>query len=68
MPELISDEKRQQAVSAAIKIMDMAYAPYSRFQVGATIIDEQGRLHQGVNVEMPLIQMAVVRKQVQSRR
>ena len=51
MPELISDEKRQQAVSAAIKIMDMAYAPYSRFQVGAAIIDEQGRLHQGVNVE-----------------
>ena len=51
MPELISDEKRQQAVSAAIKIMDMAYAPYSQFQVGAAIIDEQGRLHQGVNVE-----------------
>ncbi len=51
MSELITDEKRQQAVSAAIKIMDMAYAPYSQFQVGAAIIDEQGRLHQGVNVE-----------------
>jgi len=51
MSELITDEKRQQAVSAAIKIMDMAYAPYSQFQVGAAIIDEQGNLHQGVNVE-----------------
>ena len=66
IPELISDEKRQQAVSAAIKIMDMAYAPYSRFQVGAAIIDEQGRLHQRSMLKMPPIQMAVVQKQVPS--
>lgn len=51
MSELITDEKRQQAVSAAIKIMDMAYAPYSQFQVGAAIEDENGHIHTGVNVE-----------------
>ena len=28
-----------------------AYAPYSRFAVGAAILDEQGRIHLGCNVE-----------------
>ena len=38
-------------IAAAINAMPLAYAPYSQFQVGAAIIDEQGNLHQGVNVE-----------------
>jgi cytidine deaminase len=28
-----------------------AYAPYSRFQVGAAVLDDQGRIHPGCNVE-----------------
>ncbi len=28
-----------------------AYAPYSRFQVGAAILDTEGRVHLGCNVE-----------------
>jgi len=28
-----------------------AYAPYSVYRVGAAILDEQGRIHVGVNVE-----------------
>ena len=38
-------------VKAAIDILPKAYAPYSQFQVGAAIQDEEGRIHLGVNVE-----------------
>lgn len=36
---------------AAMAAMPMAYAPYSQFQVGAAILDENGIIHTGVNVE-----------------
>ncbi len=38
-------------LSAALSIRSKAYAPYSNFLVGAAILDEQGQIHLGVNVE-----------------
>ena len=38
-------------VAAAIDAMARAYAPYSRFSVGAAIRDETGVIHVGANVE-----------------
>ena len=35
----------------AKKAQEMAYAPYSRFYVGAAICDENGHIHSGCNVE-----------------
>jgi cytidine deaminase len=36
---------------AARKVRVHAHAPYSRFAVGAAVLDEQGRVHAGCNVE-----------------
>lgn len=36
---------------AARAAQAMAYAPYSRYAVGAAILDEQGAIHAGCNVE-----------------
>ena len=38
-------------VQAAIAVRAKAHAPYSRFQVGAAVLDEEGKIHLGVNVE-----------------
>jgi len=52
MPNLTLTAVQQQALlevarSARLK----AYAPYSRYPVGAAVLDDQGRIHAGCNVE-----------------
>ena len=48
-----SPDARQQAdlLQAALAARRQAHAPYSKFQVGAAVLDEHGRIHAGCNVE-----------------
>jgi len=43
-------EKRS-LLAAARAVRARAHAPYSRFRVGAAVLDEEGRIHVGCNVE-----------------
>ena len=38
-------------VDTARRARSRAHAPYSRFKVGAALLDEQGRIHAGCNIE-----------------
>jgi cytidine deaminase len=38
-------------LSAALAVRAHAFAPYSKFQVGAALEDSDGRIHTGCNVE-----------------
>ncbi|MEC1548335.1 cytidine deaminase [Bacillus rugosus] len=42
---------RQELITEAIKARDMAYAPYSKFQVGAALLTKDGKVYRGCNIE-----------------
>ncbi len=43
--------QQQALLQAARSAQQKAYAPYSNYQVGAAVLDDQGRIHAGCNVE-----------------
>jgi cytidine deaminase len=38
-------------IAAAIRVRENAHAPFSKFKVGAAVLDDQGRIFTGCNVE-----------------
>ncbi len=48
---MVDDTTMARLVDAARAVRANAYAPYSHFAVGAAVLDEQGRIHAGCNVE-----------------
>ncbi|MGF7532552.1 cytidine deaminase [Bacillus mexicanus] len=42
---------RQELIAEALKARDMAYAPYSKFQVGAALLTKDGKVYKGCNIE-----------------
>ena len=47
----ITDKTRAQLVAAAIAARENAYAPYSKFSVGAAVLGTDGKIYTGCNIE-----------------
>jgi cytidine deaminase len=41
----------RELLQMALKVRATAYAPYSRFEVGAALVTDRGKVYTGVNVE-----------------
>ena len=48
---MIAPAQRKRLLALARQVRLRAHAPYSRFRVGAAVLDERGRMHTGCNVE-----------------
>ena len=49
--EGLSPDQERHLVQVARDVRLRAHAPYSHFAVGAALLDEQGRVHAGANIE-----------------
>jgi len=48
---VLSDEMRTTLIQTAIEARKWAYAPYSKYNVGAALLTASGKIYDGVNVE-----------------
>ncbi len=44
-------ENQQQLFNAAKQVLENSYAPYSNYQVGASILSRSGKIYSGTNIE-----------------
>lgn len=47
----LSQELLDRLLAESLRARDLAHAPYSKYRVGVAILDEQGRIHVGANME-----------------
>jgi len=47
----LTDDLKRQLLEAALAARTRSHSPYSGYAVGAAVLDEQGRIHAGANIE-----------------
>ena len=48
---MLTDKQRQQLIETSLAARRWAYAPYSKYAVGAALLTSSGKIYDGVNVE-----------------
>jgi len=61
---MLTDEQRQQLVETALTARRWAYAPYSKYTVGAALLTSSGVIYDGVNIENAAYPMVMCAERV----
>ena len=48
---MLSKSQKKKLIEKAVAILPNAYAPYSKYAVGAAVLTASGKIYQGVNIE-----------------
>ena len=51
MNHTVNEKRIKELIQAALEARNMAYSPYSHYQVGAALMTKSGRIFQGGNIE-----------------
>jgi cytidine deaminase len=55
----IPEKVKEELIERALRIRARAYAPYSNYNVGASLLTESGEIYDGVNVENALYSVGI---------
>ena len=47
----MDETTKKKLIELSLKVAERAYAPYSKYRVGATVVDDRGMFYSGCNVE-----------------
>jgi cytidine deaminase len=61
---MLTNETRQLLIQKAINAWQRAYAPYSKYAVGAALLTESGKIFEGVNIENAVYPLTVCAERV----
>jgi cytidine deaminase len=61
---MLTDEQRQQLIDTSLAARRWAYAPYSKYEVGAALLTSSGVIYDGVNIENAAYPMVMCAERV----
>jgi len=61
---MLTDEQRQQLIETSLAARRWAYAPYSKYAVGAALLTSSGVIYDGVNIENAAYPMVMCAERV----
>lgn len=60
----LSPDIQKKLIDTAIHARDWAYAPYSKYQVGAALLTASGKIYEGVNIENAVYPLGICAERV----
>ena len=61
---MLTNEEKQALIDKAVEAYHKAYAPYSKYSVGAALIGDSGKVYDGINIENAVYPVTICAERV----